>query len=106
MKTDDLLTPKARSWLIEHVKPSRNPATEPCSVHMIKYEPQSIDGGILRFTQNIAVQLIDMQDRALYYEIVRAACEAGIDDLYLMDKQFVLDALREKLEREGYGKNA
>lgn len=105
MKTDELLKPKVVSWPIEHVKPSRNPATEPCSVHMVKYEPQSIDGGILRFSQNIAVQLIDMQDRAIYNEVIRAAGEAGIDDLYLMDKQFVLDALREKLEREGYGKN-
>lgn len=101
MKTDDLLTPKVRSWPIEHVRPESMR-----SARLTEYDPQEIDGGILRFSQNIAVQLIDMQNRMLYGEVIRTACEAGIDDLYLMDKQFVLDALREKLEREGYGKNA
>ena len=101
MKTDDLLTPKVGSWPIEHVRPESMR-----SARLAEYALQEIDGGILRFSQNIAVQLIDMQNRMLYNEVVRTACEAGIDDLYLMDKQFVLDALREKLEREGYGKNA
>ena len=101
MKTDDLMTPKVRSWPIEHVRPEGMR-----SARLTEYDPQEIDGGILRFSQNIAAQLIDMQNQMLYDEVVRTACEAGIDDLYLMDKQFVLDALREKLEREGYGKNA
>ena len=54
--------------------------------------------------RRISCQLIDIADEEIYREVTKAAHEAGIDDLYLMDKQFVLDALREKLEREGYGK--
>ena len=62
------------------------------------------DGQYHQYERRIACQLIDMDDRAVYDAAIRAAYEAGIDIVYLMDKQFVLDALREKLEREGYGR--
>ena len=46
-------------------------------------------------------KLIDMKNKALVQECIKAANEAGITDLFLLDKQFVLDAIREKMEREG-----
>lgn len=54
--------------------------------------------------KRIEARAIDMEDRAIYDEVVRTAREAGIDSLFLMDRQFVVDALREKLERDFYGK--
>lgn len=60
------------------------------------------DGQYHQFERRVACRLIDMWDREMYNEIIKTAHESGIDDLYLMDKQFVLDALREKLERD-YG---
>jgi len=50
--------------------------------------------------KNIMAQVEDLSDQAIYNAIIKAAQEAGVTDLYLMDKTFVLDALREKLERE------
>ena len=54
--------------------------------------------------KRIEAAAIDMADRVIVEEVIRVARQMGVDTLYLMDKQFVLDALREKLEREGYGR--
>lgn len=51
-------------------------------------------------TQKFAVHVIEMHDEAIYNAVVEAAREAGINQLYLLDKKFVLEALREKVERE------
>lgn len=50
--------------------------------------------------KSIMAQVADLSDQAIYSAIISAAKEAGVTDLYLMDKAFVLDALREKAERE------
>lgn len=50
--------------------------------------------------KNIMAMVEDMTDQAIYSAIIRAAKESRITDLYLMDRTFVLDALREKMERE------
>lgn len=95
---------KSIKWPFQRVELDRRPELGICSVRPVKYDPMSIEDESLRFMPDIAVRLIDMRDKAIYNEVIEAAREAGIDDLYLMDKQFVLDALREKLEREGYGR--
>lgn len=61
------------------------------------------DYGVAADLKRIEAAAIDMDDQAILEEVIRVAREAGIDTLYLMDKQFVLDALREKLERDYYG---
>lgn len=48
----------------------------------------------------IAAVVADMTDDAIYEAIINAAKEEGITDLYMMDKKFVLDAIKEKLKRE------
>ena len=50
--------------------------------------------------QSISVMVADMTDSAIVAAIIEAAKESGVTDLYLMDKQFIADALREKAERE------
>lgn len=50
--------------------------------------------------QRICAHALDMQEDAVVQACVRTAEEAGITDLYLIDKQFVIDALMEKIKRE------
>lgn len=50
--------------------------------------------------KSISAVVADMTDSAVYNAIIRSAQESGVTDLYMMDKKFVSDALREKLERE------
>lgn len=87
----DKLKPKAVKWPFERV--------EIQSCELSKDDPV----GTVH-VDRVMARVIDMQDRAVYDAAIRAAYEAGIDIVYLMDKQFVLDALREKLERDYYGR--
>lgn len=97
----DKLKPKSVKWPFEHVELSRF-VFKP--IHDDILQGWIGDGQYHQYERRIACRLIDMWDQAMYNEVIKAAHEAGIDDLFLMDKQFVLDALREKLEREGYGR--
>lgn len=48
--------------------------------------------------RNISAQIVDMRDDAIVEACVDFAKQAGIHDLILLDKKFVLDALREKIQ--------
>lgn len=56
--------------------------------------------------QKIVAKVVDMTNEAIIQAVISAAKEAGITDLYLLDKKFVLEALMEKRDRErwAYGK--
>lgn len=58
------------------------------------------DLGFSESIKRIEAAAVDMADRVIVEEVIRTARQSGIDTLCLMDKQFVLDALREKLERD------
>lgn len=62
-----------------------------------------MDEGTLRISQTIAAKTEDLQEDAIVQACIEAAKEEGIHDLYLLDKQFVLEALQEKIEREKHG---
>ena len=47
----------------------------------------------------VAAQVADIADNAIVSAIIRTAAAEGVTDLYLMDKAFVLAALREKIAR-------
>lgn len=87
----DKLKPKTVKWPLERVE-------------IQSYEFSKDDPVGTVSVECTMVRVIDMLDRAAYEAVIREACEAGIDHLFLMDKQFVLDALREKLERDYYGR--
>lgn len=54
--------------------------------------------------RRIRVELKDFDDIAIVDAVVRKAYQEGISDLYLLDSKFIMDAIREKLEREnGHG---
>lgn len=97
----DKLEPKTIKWPFERVELDRF-VFKPIKDNIL--HGWIGDGQYHQLERRIACRLIDMWDREMYNEVIKAAHEAGIDDLFIMDKQFVLDALREKLEREGYAR--
>lgn len=72
----------------------------------IKYTPslKPIDfdsiAGTYEITRKIAAQMIEKIDDEITRCIIDTAKEEGITDLYLIDKNFVISAIREKIERE------
>ena len=58
--------------------------------------------GVFNLVDQFAVKIIDMREQALAHAITSAAIQEGFNEVWLLDKKFVLDALKEKLEREGY----
>lgn len=57
---------------------------------------------IYQITEKIYADTVNLHDKAIVDACIKAAEEAGFTQLYLLDRRFVLDALREKLERDGY----
>ena len=49
----------------------------------------------------INAKLIEYQDMVIHEAIVKEAIKDGVSDLYILDKKFIFDAIREKMEREG-----
>ena len=62
-------------------------------------EPEWGDS-LLKYVDNFMVQVIDMKDKAIVDAIIRTATEEGVGEIVLIDKKFVLEAIKEKLERE------
>lgn len=51
-----------------------------------------------------AIELIDFKDKVLENAIVDAAKKVGITELWLIDKPFILRAIRHEIERESKNK--
>ena len=62
--------------------------------------PQEIHGLLDDQYKKIQAAAIDMTDNLVVQAITQAAKEEGVTDLYLIDKKFAADAIKEKLERE------
>lgn len=59
-----------------------------------------LEGTMAELPGKVAAVVEDSTDAAIVAAILAAARAEGITDLYLLDKTFILDAIREKLERE------
>lgn len=68
-------------------------------IHIHPKEPE-YDFTTFTMTQEISAMAIDLQNAAIVAACIQAAKEAGITELFLLDKQFVAEAIREKIERE------
>ena len=68
-------------------------------IHVCPNEPD-FDLQFFTVTERICAEAVDIQNEAIVAACIRAAREAGITQLYLLDKQFVAEAIREKIERE------
>ena len=54
----------------------------------------------LKITFDVRAAVIDTMDDAIVSEVIQKAIADGVAELYLLDRKFALDALREKIERE------
>ena len=59
-----------------------------------------LDGNMAELRGKVAAVVEDSTDIAIVAAILAAARAEGVTDLYLLDKTFILDAIREKRERE------
>ena len=59
-----------------------------------------LDGTMVELRMKIAAVVEDTTDAAIVEAVIAAARAEEVTDLYLLDKTFILDAIREKLERE------
>lgn len=69
---------------------------------MIRYcfdRPMKIDEETNNIKYNVAAKVVDMTNEAIVQACISAAKDAGIDELYLMDKDFIIEALKEKIEK-------
>lgn len=53
------------------------------------------------FEKKVAVEFVKSTERFLLQSIIQRAQDNGITDLYVLNEDFVMDAIREKLEQEG-----
>ena len=60
----------------------------------------SRDDASYTITQKIVATCQDLTDKAIVAACIECAKAEGVTDLYLLDRRFVLDALKEKMERE------
>lgn len=54
-----------------------------------------------RIVCRFKAEVVDMENKAIVDAVIRAAQEDGITTLYMLDKDFILSAIREKLMRDG-----
>lgn len=59
-----------------------------------------LDGNMVELRGKVAAVVADSTDAAIVAAIIAAARAEDVTDLYLLDKTFILDAIREKQERE------
>ena len=78
-------------YVLKH--PYRFVTLNPC-------DPIEADDVLAGITYKIAAKAVEMREQAIVDEAVRVAKEAGVNELFLMDRQFVIDALVEKKQRE------
>lgn len=58
------------------------------------------DGTMVELPGKVAAVVEDATDAAIVAAILAAARAEGVTDLYLIDKTFILDAIREKKQKE------
>ena len=59
-----------------------------------------IHGTMAELDRKIAAVVEDTTDAAIVQAVKEAARAEGVADLYLLDRKFIMDAIREKKERE------
>lgn len=67
----------------------------------LEFEPALLgDNGVNTMIRKVAAIFADQTDRVLMDAIIREAKANGITELYVLNKDFILSAIREKMERE------
>lgn len=56
---------------------------------------------VMKITRKIEVDVVNTIEQEFVDAIVKAADEAGVTDLYLIDKEFIVSAIQHEKERRG-----
>lgn len=68
---------------------------------MVRFEfPENVTFDINTITRRMYVEFVEQMEEELVTAIAAMVRAAGATDLYILEKKFVLDALREKMERD------
>lgn len=89
---------KSKDWELRWPKQNpllHIPSLDPC----IKIEGEPCNP-VYKVTQTLLAEVVDRTDTAILDAIIMEAKHQGVTDLYLIDRKFVMDALREKIARE------
>ena len=75
---------------------------EKCNIPpMVRFEfPENVQFDIGNITRRMYVEFVEQMEEELVTAIAAMVRAAGATDLYILEKKFVLDALREKMERD------
>ena len=71
-------------------------------IDLLQLNDPTIDLDEMRVKFNFSAKVCDMADEVIVEAVVDAAKEAGITHLYLLDRNFILDAIREKADRDAF----
>lgn len=74
----------------------------------LKFDPEKkirgYDGKELSMATRVAVKMAKRLDKMVIDAIIKEAKEAGITDLYVLNGEFIMAAIMEKMERDGIKK--
>ena len=68
--------------------------------YQFPYQDSVIDGTMVEIERKVAAIVEDTTEEAIVRAVKEAAMANGVTDLYLLDQKFIMDAIREKKERE------
>lgn len=67
----------------------------------LEFEPALLgDNGVNTMIGKVDAIFADQTDKVLMDAIIREAKASGITELYVLNKDFIISAIREKMERE------
>lgn len=69
--------------------------------HGIPFRITDDNSGAQFYVRKMVAKTVDDLDSLIESEIVKILSEDGITDLLVIDRGFILSAIREKMEREG-----
>lgn len=62
-----------------------------------------VEDGVYKMVSKFGVKMTEQMEEAVFDAILETAIEEGLDTVIILNKQFIVDAIREKLERETKG---
>ena len=69
----------------------------------IDIEEQKDGSAIYSITNKIMAKMSDVTESAIVDAIIDEAIREGVSDLYILNKQFIISAILEKIERDEKG---
>lgn len=76
------------------------PDLKPYPMEHFSMNPPEIkfEDGTFSFKNRIYAEVVDMKEDAIVHAVISDAMECGVTDLYLLDKNFVINALTTAIE--------